>query len=87
MKKCGAGFVILMEVSAVSQLLYKDTTVTVHDLFSVAINNHATGGIIGGGVAFLLREGFGTAGADGCSYLCIFARMYFADTKIFCFFL
>ena len=63
MKKCGAGFVILMEVSAVSQLLYKDTTVTVHDLFSVAINNHATGGIIGGGVAFLLREGFGTAGA------------------------
>lgn len=63
MKKCGAGFVILMEVSAVSQLLYKDTTVTVHDLFSVAINNHATGGIIGGGVALLLREGFGTAGA------------------------
>lgn len=51
MKKCGAGFVILMEASAVSQLLYKDTTVTVHDLFSVAINNHATGGIIGGGVA------------------------------------
>ena len=46
-----------MEVSAVSQLLYKDTTVTVHDLFSVAINNHATGGIIGGGVALLLREG------------------------------
>ena len=63
MKKCGAGFVILMEVSAVSQLLYKDTTVTVHDLFSVAINDHATGGIIGGGVALLLREGFGTAGA------------------------
>lgn len=63
MKKCGAGFVILMEASAVSQLLYKDTTVTVHDLFSVAINNHATGGIIGGGVALLLREGFGTAGA------------------------
>lgn len=63
MKKCGAGFVILMEVSAVSQLFYKDTTVTVHDLFSVAINDHATGGILGGGIALLLREGFGTAGA------------------------
>ena len=30
---------------------------------AVAINNHATGGIIGGVVALLLREGFGTAGA------------------------
>lgn len=63
MKKCGAGFVILMEVSAVGQLLYKDTVVTVHDLFSLAIDNHATGGIIGGGIALLLRSGFGTAGA------------------------
>ena len=63
MKKCGAGFVILMEVSAVSQLLYKDTTVTVHDLFSLAINEHTTGGIIGGGIALLLKEGFGTAGS------------------------
>ena len=63
MKKCGAGFVILMEVSAVAQLLYKDTTVTVHDLFSLAINEHTTGGIIGGGIALLLKEGFGTAGS------------------------
>ncbi len=63
MKKCGAGFIILMEVSALSQLLYKDTTITVHDLFSLAINNHATGGIIGGGIALLLRQGFGTAGS------------------------
>ena len=63
MKKCGAGFVILMEVSAVSQLLYKDTTITVHDLFSLAINEHTTGGIIGGGIALLLKEGFGTAGS------------------------
>lgn len=63
MKKCGAGFVILMEVSALSQLLYKDTAITVHDLFSLAINDHTTGGIIGGGVALLLRGGFGTAGA------------------------
>ena len=63
MKKCGAGFVILMEVSAVSQLLYKDITITVHDLFSLAINEHTTGGIIGGGIALLLKEGFGTAGS------------------------
>lgn len=63
MKKCGAGFIILMEVSALSQLLYKDTAITVHDLFSLAINDHATGGIIGGGVALLLRQGFGTAGS------------------------
>ncbi|MFR9000646.1 MAG: DNA translocase FtsK 4TM domain-containing protein [Anaerobutyricum soehngenii] len=37
--------------------------VTVHDLFSLAINNHVTGGIIGGGIALLLKGGFGTAGA------------------------
>lgn len=63
MKKCGAGFIILMEVSALSQLLYKGASITVHDLFSLAINNHVTGGIIGGGIAILLEEGFGTAGA------------------------
>lgn len=62
-KKCGAGFIILMEVSALSQLLYKGASITVHDLFSLAINNHVTGGIIGGGIALLLEEGFGTAGA------------------------
>lgn len=63
MKKCGAGFIILMEVSALSQLLYKGASITVHDLFSLAINTHVTGGIIGGGIALLLEEGFGTAGA------------------------
>lgn len=63
MKKCGAGFIILMDVSALSQLLYKGASITVHDLFSLAINNHVTGGIIGGGIALLLEEGFGTAGA------------------------
>ncbi len=63
MKKCSAGFIILMEVSALSQLLYKGASITVHDLFSLAINNHVTGGIIGGGIALLLEEGFGTAGA------------------------
>ena len=63
MKKCGAGFIILMEVSALSQLLYKGASITVHDLFSLAINNHVTGGIIGGGIALLLEEGFGAAGA------------------------
>ena len=63
MKKCGAGFIILTEVSAVAQLLYKDTSVTVHDLFSLAISDHATGGIIGGGIALLLKGGFGTAGS------------------------
>ena len=63
MKKCGAGFIILMEVSALSKLLYKGASITVHDLFSLAINNHVTGGIIGGGIALLLKEGFGTAGA------------------------
>ena len=63
MNKCGAGFIILMEVSALSQLLYKGASITVHDLFSLAINNHVTGGIIGGGIALLLKGGFGTAGA------------------------
>jgi len=63
MKKCGAGFIIVMEVSALSQLLYKGASITVHDLFSLAINNHVTGGIIGGGIALLLKGGFGTAGA------------------------
>ena len=71
MKKCGAGFIILMEVSALSQLLYKGASITVHDLFSLAINNHVTGGIIGGGIALLLKGGFGTAGAM-VILLCIF---------------
>lgn len=71
MKKCGAGFIILMEVSALSQLLYKGASITVHDLFSLAIDNHVTGGIIGGGIALLLKEGFGTAGAM-VIFFCIF---------------
>ena len=78
MKKCGAGFIILMEVSALSQLLYKGASITVHDLFSLAINNHVTGGIIGGGIALLLKEGFGTAGA--------MVILYFAHTAFFCVF-
>ena len=44
-------------------MLYKGASITVHDLFSLAIDNHVTGGIIGGGIALLLKEGFGTAGA------------------------
>nr|WP_296194571.1 DNA translocase FtsK 4TM domain-containing protein [uncultured Anaerobutyricum sp.] len=71
MKKCGAGFIILTEVSVVAQLLYKDTSITVHDLFSLAINDHATGGIIGGGLALLLKGGFGTAGSM-VILLCVF---------------
>ena len=63
MKKCGAGFIILMTVSACAQLLYKKSTVTIHDLFSLAINDHTTGGIIGGGIGLLLKNGFGMAGA------------------------
>ena len=63
MKKCAAGFVMLMTVSAFAQLMYPDKNVAVSELFSLSVNHRECGGIIGGGMALTLRSGFGTAGA------------------------
>ncbi len=61
-KKCTAGFLLLMVISAFAQLCYK-AEADIHDLFSLAIRNHGTGGIIGGGIGLILKKGFGNVGA------------------------
>lgn len=63
MKKCLAGFVALLMISAFAQLIYPDEKLSIHDLFSVAIQDHQAGGILGGGIGLVLRSWFGTPGA------------------------
>lgn len=63
MKKCTAGFLILLMISAFAQLMYPEENVSVHELFSIAIGNHQAGGILGGGMGLLLKNWFGTPGA------------------------
>ncbi len=62
-KKCCSGFILLMMVSAFAQLIQKDNNVSISDLMSIAIKNHRTGGIIGGGFAVLMKDWFGLVGA------------------------
>ncbi len=62
-KKCVAGFVLLMMISAFAQIIYKGTHVSVTDLMSLAISNHGTGGIIGGSFGLALKACFGNIGA------------------------
>ena len=63
MKKCSAGFILLLMISAFAQVIYPVGDLSVHDLFSVAIQNHQAGGILGGGIGLLLKNSFGTLGA------------------------
>ena len=63
MKKCGAGFVVLMMLSAYAQLIYQKDVREFYDLFAVAASDHRAGGIIGGGIGLLLQSWFGTPGA------------------------
>ena len=63
MKKCGAGFVVLMTISAYAQLIYQKDVREFYDLFAVAASDHRAGGIIGGGVGLLLQSWFGIPGA------------------------
>lgn len=63
MKKCSAGFILLLMISAFAQVIYPVGDLSVHDLFSVAIQNHQAGGILGGGIGLLLKNSFGTPGA------------------------
>ncbi|MDD7113923.1 MAG: DNA translocase FtsK 4TM domain-containing protein [Lachnospiraceae bacterium] len=71
MKKCMAGFVVLLMISSFAQLMYPADQVSVHELFSIAIRNHQAGGILGGGIGLLLKSWFGTPGAI-VIILCIF---------------
>lgn len=63
MKKCSAGFVTLMMISAFAQVIYQGDPVKSSELFSQAIEDHHAGGILGGGFGMVLKNGFGTAGA------------------------
>ena len=71
MKKCGAGFIMLMTISGFAQLMYPDKNVAVSEVFSLSVNHRECGGIIGGGIALTLRSGFGTAGA-AIILICLF---------------
>lgn len=71
MKKCAAGFILLEVISAFAQLLYHGKKVGLHELFSLSIKNRATGGVIGGGAALFLTDGFGRVGA-AVILICVF---------------
>lgn len=62
-KKCSAGFVTLLMISAFAQVIYQGDPVKSSELFSQAIEDHHAGGILGGGIGMMLKNGFGTAGA------------------------
>ncbi|MBQ9156788.1 MAG: DNA translocase FtsK 4TM domain-containing protein [Eubacterium sp.] len=62
-KKCTAGFVTLIMISAFAQVIYQGDKVKSGELFALAIEDHHAGGILGGGIGLVLKTGFGTAGA------------------------
>ena len=62
-KKCSAGFAALILISAFAQVIYQDSSVRGSELFSLAVEDHRTGGVLGGGIGLILKNGFGTAGA------------------------
>ncbi len=62
-KKCTSGFVTLLMISAFAQIIYQGESVKSSELFSQAIEDHHAGGILGGGIGYILKSGFGTAGA------------------------
>ena len=63
LKKCLAGFIALMMVSAFVQLVFNDNNISIYEIFSVALEDKTTGGLIGGGFGCLLKSWFGFAGA------------------------
>ena len=71
LKKCLAGFLILMMISAAVQLFAQSADVTVYEVFSIALTDKMTGGLLGGGLACILRRWFGLVGAC-IILLCIF---------------
>ncbi len=83
-KKCLAGFSILMIISAFAQLIYmREGGVELASLFSLAIKNHATGGLIGGGIATILFNGFGVAGAAIILFCCLLLSFVLMTQKSF----
>ncbi|MCD8018092.1 MAG: DNA translocase FtsK 4TM domain-containing protein [Clostridiales bacterium] len=63
MKKCVAGFVVLMIISAFAQIIYQGEVNEFYNLFAAAVEDHHAGGMIGGGIGLLLKNLFGTPGA------------------------
>lgn len=63
MKKCAAGFTLLVTISAISHLIFIGETTELNALFATAIHDRRAGGILGGGIGMLLHSWFGVAGA------------------------
>ncbi len=62
-KKCVAGFVALLVISAFTQILVRPDVRAFYELFSVAATDHRAGGVLGGGLGLLLFRAFGLVGA------------------------
>lgn len=62
-KKCLAGWAILMIIDAFVQIFRFGTSVEFSEIFSASMENHGSGGLIGGGLAFILQESFGKIGS------------------------
>ncbi|MDO5146083.1 MAG: DNA translocase FtsK 4TM domain-containing protein [Eubacteriales bacterium] len=63
MKKCGAAFLTLTMLSSYVQIIYQGEVKNFYDLFATAVKDHMSGGMLGGGIALLLKQWFGTPGA------------------------
>lgn len=63
LKKFFAAFLMLMMISAYVQLFLHGDDSNLYDLFSIALQDRTTGGIIGGGFALLLKKWFSLPGA------------------------
>ena len=63
MKKFLAAFLMLMMISAYVQLFHHNTDINLYDLFSIALQDRTTGGLIGGGFAIVLKKWFSLPGA------------------------
>ena len=62
-KKFFAAFLMLMMISAYVQLFFHRNDINLYDLFSIALQDHTTGGLIGGGFALVLKKWFSLPGA------------------------
>ncbi len=62
-KKLFAAFLMLMMISAYVQLFFHRNDINLYDLFSIALQDHTTGGLIGGGFALVLKKWFSLPGA------------------------
>ena len=71
MKKTVSGFALLLTISAAAQMFLIDEGIPFSELFGYCVKNHVSGGILGGGITYLLNACFGKVGT-GVVLGCIF---------------